>query len=168
VELPRRQVCSDRELIILRARTTLTRARRFTRFARNDRALVRSAMMQRFIPSCSGRLLRGSISIWYSDRDRASHIARCRISICQCGPAAVPHPRSRPADPHSCRHVVPLARALHDGVDVGAPASGRGVKPSRITPEEAFWLATAGGGEALDLPIGLIRPDMRFDALWST
>lgn len=65
----------------------------------------------------------------------------------------------------NCRHAMTAARALHDGVDAGAPASRRGVKPARITPAEAFWLATAGGGEALDLPIGLFRPGMRFDAL---
>ena len=29
----------------------------------------------------------------------------------------------------------------------------------------AFWLATAGGAAVLDLPVGLIEPGRRFDAI---
>lgn len=65
----------------------------------------------------------------------------------------------------NCRHAMTAARALHDGVDSRIAASHRGAPPARITPTEAFWLATAGGGEALDLPIGLFRQGLRFDAL---
>ncbi|MBK1867101.1 guanine deaminase [Aestuariivirga sp. YIM B02566] len=65
----------------------------------------------------------------------------------------------------NCRHAMTAARALHDGVDARLPAARRGAAPARIMPSEAFWLATAGGGEALDLPIGLFREGMRFDAL---
>lgn len=65
----------------------------------------------------------------------------------------------------NCRHAMTAARALHDGVDSRIAAAKRGAPPARITPNEAFWLATAGGGEALDLPIGLFREGLRFDAL---
>lgn len=65
----------------------------------------------------------------------------------------------------NCRHAMTAARALNDGVDSRIAAAKRGAAPARITPNEAFWLATAGGGEALDLPIGLFREGMRFDAL---
>ncbi|MGE3875670.1 MAG: guanine deaminase [Parvibaculaceae bacterium] len=65
----------------------------------------------------------------------------------------------------SCRHAMTAARALHDGVDARIAPARRGAAPARITPAEAFWLATAGGGEALDLPVGLFREGLRFDAL---
>ncbi|QIG52145.1 guanine deaminase [Nordella sp. HKS 07] len=65
----------------------------------------------------------------------------------------------------NCRHAMTAARALHDGVDGRIAAAKRGAAPARITPSEAFWLATAGGGEALDLPIGLFRKGLRFDAM---
>ena len=61
--------------------------------------------------------------------------------------------------------AVAVSRLLEDGVD-GAVASGvRGVAGSRISFVEAFWLATTGGGRALGLPIGLIEPDYRLDAV---
>ncbi|MGE0241525.1 MAG: guanine deaminase, partial [Parvibaculaceae bacterium] len=65
----------------------------------------------------------------------------------------------------ACRHAMTAARALHDGVDGRIAAPKRGAAPARITPNEAFWLATTGGGEALDLPVGLFREGLRFDAL---
>ena len=34
-----------------------------------------------------------------------------------------------------------------------------------ITAAEAFWLCTAGGGEALGLPVGVFAPGFEFDAL---
>ena len=36
---------------------------------------------------------------------------------------------------------------------------------ARIDFRTAFWLATAGGGQALDLPVGQFRPGYRFDAI---
>lgn len=65
----------------------------------------------------------------------------------------------------NCRHAMTAARALHDGVDARMEAAKRGAAPARITHQEAFWLATAGGGEALDLPIGMFRKGWRFDAM---
>ena len=36
----------------------------------------------------------------------------------------------------------------------------RGVKTARITVNEAFYLATVGGGQALSLPIGKLEKGM--------
>ena len=36
---------------------------------------------------------------------------------------------------------------------------------SRIDTVTAFWLATAGGAAAVDLPVGLIESGRRFDAI---
>ena len=61
--------------------------------------------------------------------------------------------------------AVAVSRIREDGVDPRLPADQRGVPGSRITFAEAFWMATAGGGRALDMPIGLIEPGYRFDAV---
>ena len=39
----------------------------------------------------------------------------------------------------------------------------RGVKTARITVNEAFYLATAGGGQALSLPIGKLEKGYAWD-----
>ena len=54
---------------------------------------------------------------------------------------------------------------LEDGVDPALDAETRGVPESRIDTVTAFWLATAGGAAVLDLPVGLIEPGRRFDAI---
>ena len=41
----------------------------------------------------------------------------------------------------------------------------RGQRSDAITAIEAFWMATAGGGEALGLNIGVLKPGFQFDAL---
>ncbi len=65
----------------------------------------------------------------------------------------------------SARHAVIASRSLESGVDPSLPRGERGRPGSRINALEAFWLATAGGGISLDLPIGLFRPGYHFDAL---
>ncbi|PMC80369.1 guanine deaminase [Aerococcus viridans] len=55
------------------------------------------------------------------------------------------------------KQAVMSSRQLEDGVDTRLPQTERGVPDSRISIVEAFSLATLGGGEALDLPIGLIK-----------
>ncbi|MDB5405170.1 MAG: guanine deaminase [Rhodospirillales bacterium] len=65
----------------------------------------------------------------------------------------------------SVRFAVVASRALESGVDPRRPPAERGVAGSRIDFAEAFWLATAGGGNVLDLPIGLFRPGYEFDAM---
>jgi guanine deaminase len=61
--------------------------------------------------------------------------------------------------------AVAASRVLEDGVDATVAGAERGTSDSRITFAEAFWLATTGGGIALGLPIGLIEPGYRFDAI---
>ncbi|MGA9277779.1 amidohydrolase family protein [Ilumatobacter sp.] len=64
-----------------------------------------------------------------------------------------------------CRDAVTVSRMLDAGVDVSVPSSDRGVAGSSIDIVTAFWMATLGGATALDIPVGLIEPGRRFDAL---
>ena len=64
-----------------------------------------------------------------------------------------------------CQDAVTVSRMLEDGVDPALGAAERGVAESRIDTVTAFWLATAGGATVLDLPVGLIEPGRRFDAI---
>ena len=64
-----------------------------------------------------------------------------------------------------CQDAVTVSRMLEDGVDSALGAAERGVPESRIDTVIAFWLATAGGAAVLDLPVGLIEPGRRFDAI---
>lgn len=61
------------------------------------------------------------------------------------------------------RQAVISSRMLEDGVDPSLPAHERGVPDSRITIDEAFYLATAGGGESLSLPIGRLQQNYAWD-----
>jgi guanine deaminase len=65
----------------------------------------------------------------------------------------------------AARQAVACSRLLESGTDAALPANLRGVPASRIDFRTAFRLATAGGGEALDLPIGLFRAGYAFDAI---
>ena len=65
----------------------------------------------------------------------------------------------------NARHAVIASRSLESGVDAGLSRAQRRSPDSRIDAPTAFWLATAGGGEALDLPIGLFRVGYQFDAI---
>ena len=64
-----------------------------------------------------------------------------------------------------CQDAVTVSRMLEDGVDPSLGAAERGVPESRIDTVTAFWLATAGGAAVIDLPVGLIEPGRRFDAI---
>ncbi len=66
---------------------------------------------------------------------------------------------------HNCHVAVTASRALEDGVDPELPADQRGRPNSRIGYREAFWMATAGGGSALGMDVGLFRPGFAFDAI---
>jgi guanine deaminase len=61
------------------------------------------------------------------------------------------------------RQAVISSRMLEDGVNPALPPQERGVPNSRLTIDEAFYLATAGGGESLSLPIGRIQPNYAWD-----
>lgn len=64
-----------------------------------------------------------------------------------------------------CQDAVTVSRMLEDGVDPAMKSAKRGVPESRIDTVTAFWLATAGGAAVVDLPVGLIEPGRRFDAI---
>lgn len=61
------------------------------------------------------------------------------------------------------RQAVMSSRMLEDGVNPAIPANERGVANARITVNEAFYFATAGGGESLNLPIGRIAENYTWD-----
>lgn len=65
----------------------------------------------------------------------------------------------------ACQTSVQVSRMLEEGVDPALPAERRGRGHARIDLVTAFHLATAGGGIALDLPIGVLAPGYRFDAV---
>jgi guanine deaminase len=64
-----------------------------------------------------------------------------------------------------CRHAMSASRTQQSGVHAHLPPQERGARGEPINHQEAFWLATAGGAEALDLPTGSFRPGHEFDAL---
>lgn len=61
------------------------------------------------------------------------------------------------------RQAVLVSRLLETGVDAQRPADERGLGDARISLAEAFWLATAGGGQSLGLPVGTFEPGQAFD-----
>ena len=65
----------------------------------------------------------------------------------------------------AARSTVQVSRMLEAGVDPAKAQAERGVPGSAVTIATAFHLATAGGGVALDLPIGQFTPGYKFDAM---
>lgn len=65
----------------------------------------------------------------------------------------------------NARAAVAGSRMLEDGVDPAAPAGTRGVAGSRVDFRDAFWLATTGGADVLDLPLGYFGAGRQFDAV---
>ncbi|QED46107.1 guanine deaminase [Cytobacillus dafuensis] len=63
----------------------------------------------------------------------------------------------------NARQAVISSRMLEDGVNTTLPAQERGMPKSRITINEAFYFATAGGGESLSLPIGRLAENYTWD-----
>ena len=63
------------------------------------------------------------------------------------------------------RMAVLASRMLESGVDPDLGVNERGRAASRIDLVTAFHLATAGGGDALDLPVGRFEPGCHFDAM---
>ena len=72
---------------------------------------------------------------------------------------------SSPSILDNARQAVVASRQLESGVDAQLDRALRRRPDSRIDALTAFWLATAGGGIALDLKVGLFRPGYQFDAI---
>lgn len=115
-------------------------------------------------------------------RDAGAGVAHCALSNMYFGNAVFPLRRALEKGLHvglgtdisggpsgsmleACRATAQASRMLEDGVDAMDSRETRGVPHSRIDMLTAFHLATAGGGVALDLPVGLFRPGYHFDAL---
>lgn len=107
-------------------------------------------------------------------RKRQSAIAHCPISNVYFGNGVLPVKKLLQADTklglgsdisggyspslyHNMRQAVKSSQMLEDGVDSKLPAEKRGVTDSRISMTNAFYLATAGGAEALHLNSGQIE-----------
>lgn len=65
----------------------------------------------------------------------------------------------------NARQAIISSRMLECGVDASLARQQRGCAATRIDALTAFWLATAAGGLALDLPIGLFMVGYQFDAI---
>jgi guanine deaminase len=66
----------------------------------------------------------------------------------------------------SMRSAVMVSRMLENGIDAGlARAERRASAAVRIDFRDAFYLATTGGGVALNLPVGHFSPGYQFDAM---
>jgi guanine deaminase len=61
------------------------------------------------------------------------------------------------------RQAVISSRMLEEGVDPSLPSAERGLPQSRISANEAFYYATAGGGQSLSLPIGRLEENYIWD-----
>jgi guanine deaminase len=64
----------------------------------------------------------------------------------------------------NARQAVIASRLLESGVDASLERNARRRESSGIDALTAFWLATVGGGIALDLPIGMFKVGYQFDA----
>ncbi|HEY6925297.1 MAG TPA: guanine deaminase [Steroidobacteraceae bacterium] len=115
-------------------------------------------------------------------RERGAAIAHCPLSNVYFSDAVFPLRRvlqqgvnvglgsdiaggASPSILDNARHAVIASRSLEAGVDSALTRDQRRRPDSRIDALTAFWLATAGGGIALDLPVGLFREGYQFDAL---
>ncbi len=114
-------------------------------------------------------------------RERGAGIAHCPLSNVYFSDAVFPLRRMLEAGVHvglgtdiaggaspsvleNARHAIINSRLLEAGVDPALPRAARRRPDSRIDAVTAFWLATAGGGIALDLPVGVFAPGYQFDA----
>ena len=66
----------------------------------------------------------------------------------------------------NCRGAILVSRMLQSGVDPTLDPGARSTYgPAQIDFRDAFYIATTGGGVALDLPIGQFKPGYKFDAI---
>ncbi len=115
-------------------------------------------------------------------RDRGAGIAHCPLSNAYFANAVLPVRRlvdrgvpvglgtdvaggASPSLLHQAHDAVTVSRLLSDGVDRAKAPGDRGVPGSAINTTLAFWLATLGGASVLGVPVGLLEPGRRFDAV---
>lgn len=115
-------------------------------------------------------------------RKRGAGIAHCPLSNTYFANAAFPLRRALEKSVHvglgtdisggpsaflldNARAAVATSRMLETGTDPSTPQDTRGVADSRVDFRDAFWLATMGGADVLDLPVGLFAADHQFDAV---
>ncbi|HEX8049445.1 guanine deaminase [Rhizobium sp.] len=66
----------------------------------------------------------------------------------------------------NARGAILVSRMLQSGVDPKLPPAARSTfGPAQIDFRDAFYIATSGGGIALDLPVGQFAPGYQFDAV---
>lgn len=65
----------------------------------------------------------------------------------------------------NARAAVTASRMLESGVDPELPSDQRGVSATRVDFRDAFWAATTGGADLLDLPIGYFASGRQMDAV---
>lgn len=114
--------------------------------------------------------------------DRGAAIGHCPVSNAYFANAVLPVPEIiaagariglgtdigagvRPGVLQQCHEAVTMSRLRRDGVHASLDPEDRGDPDAAIDTITAFWLATAGGADALGLPIGLLEPGRRFDAV---
>lgn len=114
--------------------------------------------------------------------ERGAAIGHCPISNAYFANAVLPVPELlaagarvglgtdigagvRPGVLQQCHEAVTMSRMRRDGVHAGLSAATRCEPDAAIDTVTAFWLATAGGAEALGLPVGVLEPGRRFDAV---
>lgn len=117
---------------------------------------------------------------WQTLRERQTAIAHCPISNIYFGNGVLPVKRLlalhnklglgsdisggyTPSLYHNARQAVKSSQQLTDGVDNHLPSAKRGVKDSRITMANAFFMATRGGAQALHLKSGVIQEGFAAD-----
>jgi guanine deaminase len=115
-------------------------------------------------------------------RDAGAGVAHCALSNMYFANAVFPLRRALEKGVHvglgtdisggpsasmfeACRTTVQASRLLETGVDPDVPRETRGHPGTSIDMKTAFHLATAGGGEALDLPVGIFAAGYHFDAI---
>lgn len=65
----------------------------------------------------------------------------------------------------NARGAIAASRMMETGTDPDRPPGARGRPDSRIDFRDAFWLATMGGADVLDLPVGAFQEGRQFDGV---
>ncbi len=153
----------------------------FERFGKTDTSALDSfgLLRNRTVLAHSNHVTDADISLI---TQRGAAIGHCPISNAYFANAVLPVPELlaagarvglgtdigagvRPGVLQQCHEAVTMSRMRRDGVHADLSTAERGAPDSAIDTTTAFWLATAGGAEALGLPLGVLEPGRRFDAV---